>query len=313
LLHDACRHGAIALNYLPVTGLECDRGAARGVHVRDTLSGQSQMIAARAVVNCAGPGVHALACGAGGDVERIFRPSLAFNLLLDISLPTQHALAVASPRTGAQMLFVVPQAGSTLAGTMHLGRPPDTIEAVPSEPELREFIEQLNEAIPGLDARLSNVRRVFAGLLPVTSAGGAELVKREVLLDHGTEGGVGRFYSVSGVKFTTANDVARQVLAMIGVADAPAGEVSEMELSPATALLTDARVLSKMDRAAADAALRRVVDEEAVCLMDDLVLRRTNWATTEADLARVRERISWLDSVERFDTVHQQRHMAESP
>ena len=37
-----------------------------------------------------------------------------------------------------------------------------------------------------------------------------------------------------------------------------------------------------------------VIDEESVHSMDDLLLRRTNWATTDADLSRLRERLAGL-------------------
>jgi len=37
-----------------------------------------------------------------------------------------------------------------------------------------------------------------------------------------------------------------------------------------------------------------VIEEESVQCEDDLVLRRTNWATTEADLERVRARVAQL-------------------
>lgn len=291
LLRDACRHGAIALNYVPVVDLLSEGKVARGVRVRNALSGEVHTIAARAVVNCAGPQVRTLARGRGGDAERLFQPSLAFNLMLDVSLPCTSALAVAAPQPDAPILFLVPQRGTLLAGTMHLPRSADTTEAVPSEAELEHFLALLNEAIPGLDAHRRKVLRVFAGLLPATASGSSRLVTREVVQDHGRAGGLERLYSVSGVKFTTASDVARRTLALIGATGNTANEVVELPLSPATGLVTDAANLWTQDDESVGVALRRVVQEEAVQSLDDLVLRRTNWATTEADLERARQRV----------------------
>jgi len=70
--------------------------------------------------------------------------------------------------------------------------------------------------------------------------------------------------------------------------------VSDLPLSPATAVLTDGRRFLEADAGAVEAALRRVIEEESVQCEDDLVLRRTNWATTEADLERVRARVAQL-------------------
>ena len=293
-LRHACRAGAVAINYAPVLDIVGDGKVAQGVRVRDLVSGAEHTIAARAVVNCAGPQLRSLARGRGGDAERLFRPSLAFNIMLDLALPTDSAVAVAAPQPGAPVLFVVPQRGTLLAGTMHLPRRAETTVAVPTEAELAQFLALLNAAIPGLNAGLCNVRRVFAGLLPATAAGSNTLVKREVLLDHGKTGGLGRLYSVSGVKFTTAEDVARQTLAMMGVTDMAPEDVSDLPLSPATAVLTDGRRFLEADAGAVESALRRVIEEESVQCEDDLVLRRTNWATTEADLERVRARVAQL-------------------
>ena len=294
LLHDACRHGAVALNYAAVTEVVSEGRVARGVRLRDTISGEVRVCAAQSVVNCAGPQVRSLVHGKGGDVEQLFQPSLAFNLMLDIHVPCDCALAVAPPQPGAPVLFVIPQGGNLLAGTMHLPRPAETTEAVPTDAEVKSFLGLLNAAIPRLEARPDNVRRVFAGLLPATAAGSTDLVKREVLLDHGRTSGLERLYSISGVKFTTADDVARQALEMMGAGDKFGDEASELSLSPATNVLTDARTLWDADASTVGAALKRVIEEEAVQSLDDLVVRRSNWATTETDLDRVRERVELL-------------------
>jgi glycerol-3-phosphate dehydrogenase len=185
-LRDACRRGATALSYAPVQQVVVDGGTVRGVVVQDGIAGDEMHLAAARVVNCAGPRVRELAARAGADDEALFRPSLAFNLLLDVALPRGHALAVAAPQPGAPMLFLVPQQGSVLAGTLHLPRPAGTIEAVPTEQEIVRYLELLNAAIPGLDAGLANVRRIFAGLLPANRTGSIELTKREVV--RGAEG-----------------------------------------------------------------------------------------------------------------------------
>jgi glycerol-3-phosphate dehydrogenase len=293
LLRDACRNGAIALNYTPVLEIVSEGKVARGVRVRDTLSDRTCTIAARAVVDCSGPQVGTLLQRRGGRATRLFHPSLAFNAMLDVSLPGTSAVAVAAPRPDAPILFLVPQRGTLLVGTMHLPRPEGTTEAVPSEAELEGLLALLNEAVPGLGAGRRNVCRVFAGLLPARTAGSASLLKREILENHGRTGGLEGFYSVSGVKFTTANEVACRTLAMIR-GRTKGTEVAELPLSPATAVLTDARTLWSQNPESIGAALKRVVQEEAVHSLDDLVLRRTNWATTEIDLERAYQRVTHL-------------------
>lgn len=291
LLRDACRHGALALNYLPVTGLLRDGKIIRGVRVHDPDAGSFE-IAARVVVNCAGPWLAEVAEEVGGNTEGLFQPSLAFNLLLDRRLPVRSALAVAAPEPGAPLLFVVPQERTLLAGTLHRPRPQRTTEAVATEAEINEYLRQLNAAIPGLGAEPRHVLRVFAGLLPAIAAGSRDLARRELVRDHGRAGGARGLYSVAGVKFTTAGEVAARLLDRIDRARSPVAEVCELPLSPATALLTDARAMLAAAPDECAAMLRQVAAEESVRCPDDLLLRRTNWAATEPDLAPLRARVA---------------------
>jgi glycerol-3-phosphate dehydrogenase len=232
----------------------------------------------------------------------LFRPSLAFNVLLEATLPTESAVAVAAPTPRAHVSFLVPQRGTVLAGTVHLARPPGTVEAAPTTREIEDYLAQLRAAIPGFDVGMQHVRRVFAGLLPARADLSADLAKREVLVDHGVAGGPQRLFSVSGVKYTTAQLVANRVLGLLGDRGAPAVAVEERELPivAPTPLLTDARRLWSDDRAAVRAALLETAAEEAARSVDDVVIRRTNWATTEPDLERVRARVLELAPELRF-------------
>jgi glycerol-3-phosphate dehydrogenase len=227
--------------------------------------------------------VRELAQGHGGDAERLFRPSLAFNLLLDIDLSVDCALAVAAPQPGAPIMFLVPQSGALLAGTMHLPRPAGTTQAKPTEAEIAACLAHLNQAIPGLGARTGNVRRVLAGLLPATRFGSAKLARREVICDHGAEGGLAGLYTVSGTKFTTANEVAKRVIATMGGTADQQPPTGRLPLSIDTPVMTNASSLSRLDSASLRDAVRRVIAGESVQCLDDLVLRRANWGLLQAD------------------------------
>jgi glycerol-3-phosphate dehydrogenase len=294
LLRDACTQGAVALNYARVADILVEAGRVHGVAVEDELSSERLTVRARAVVNCTGPWVSALAQRRGAVPEELFRPSLAFNLLLDARLPGEAALAVSAPQPKAQVLFLIPQKHGVLAGTMHLPCPAEATGGQPTSEELDQCLAQLRAAVPDFDVNRASVRRVFAGLLPARAVGTAELAKREVLLDHGQSGGPKGFYSVSGVKYTTAHDVGAQALRLMGVKVTGSDDGAELQTSSVTPLLTDAERLWSDDTSTVRDALVKTADEEAVQSLDDLILRRTNWATTEVDLERVRHRVREL-------------------
>ncbi len=81
-LHWACSAGGTALNYVEACRLEVRAGRVTGVEAIDQLTGSSLLFRTSAVVNCAGPWCGAVASAFDRDAPELFRPSLAFNLLL---------------------------------------------------------------------------------------------------------------------------------------------------------------------------------------------------------------------------------------
>jgi glycerol-3-phosphate dehydrogenase len=291
-LRRACRHGADVLNYTRVLDVLVEDGRVAGVRARDELLGDTFDVAASQVLNCAGPEIRTLAHGRGRTAQSLFRPSMAFNLLLDARLPTESAVAVAAPRPGAPVLFLIPQQGTVLAGTCHLPRPADTVSAEPTANEIDRFLEDIRTAVPGLTVSRQHVCRVFAGLLPVRAPETAELTSRAVVHDHASDGGPAGLISVAGVKFTTAPRVAAAVLQKLRPGAASSRVSATPDPAVANGILTDARQLSNATAAALRDALLRTIHEESVQTPDDLVLRRTNWATTEVDLGRCYDRVA---------------------
>lgn len=171
---------------------------------------------AAAVVNTTGPWTDLTLAHLPARPERsLFRPSLAFNLVLDRKAPFPGALAVQASRPNAPVLFVYPLQGQMFAGTWHAPwqGSPDQIE--PSPADRQAFIDDLSDALPWLDLRPDAIRAVHAGLLPVETENSTDLTDRPLLIDHGSEGGPGRLYSAAAIKFTTAPLLARQVLARL--------------------------------------------------------------------------------------------------
>jgi glycerol-3-phosphate dehydrogenase len=162
---------------------------------------------------------------------------------------------------------------------------------VPTSVEIQLFLSHIRGAVPGLNVGPEQVRRVFAGLLPAKTPESALLSKRELIFDHGKLGGLRNFYSVSGVKYTTSPDVAVQVLNTVTGKRGAAEKNARPALSEATELLLDVQKLWSEPSAELRPLLQRTVAEEAVQSLDDLMLRRTNWATTVKDLEPVRERL----------------------
>jgi glycerol-3-phosphate dehydrogenase len=297
MLRWACSLGAVALNYLEATDLLVENEAVVGVTARDRLTGERLDVRARSVVNCAGPWVGALSARWDRSRPELFRPSLAFNVLLDRPPLSETALAVAPRGPGGHVYVLYPWRGRILAGTVHAPWDGGPDGPQPSEPQLNALLADLKGAIPAFEVHRADVVRVFAGLLPARRAGSADLAVREVIVDHARAGRRG-LVSVSGVKFTTARLVAEKALAVALAcrrdalpayrtdADRPR-ERFRLDLDGPEELMAG-------EESWTYAEVRRLVEEESVIELDDLLLRRTNWGADPRTYHAVREKVARL-------------------
>jgi glycerol-3-phosphate dehydrogenase len=144
---------------------------------------------------------------------------------------------------------------------------------------LADFLDDLNDAMPGFELRPEEVLRVHWGFLPAARAGSADLASREAIWDHGATGGPAGLFSVSGVKYTTARLVAEKTLRRLLAARG-------LEMPPPAAPRPEPvdwptrEELERPGGSPPEELARRVRDlasSEAVLHLDDLMLRRTDW------------------------------------
>jgi len=283
VLRKACSYGAIPLNYMEAGGLLKRGNAVTGIKAVDRENGDACEYHAPVVINAAGPWCERLADRFGSHRPGLFRRSVAWNVLLDRKPASDHALAVKSNVADAQTYFILPWKGRMMAGTGHAPFPGEGDAPAPSEEQLLRFLESLNKSMPGLDATGKDILHVFSGFLPVTNAGGTTLTTREVIFDHGRNGGPQGLFSVAGIKFTTARKVAGKTLSMIfreGKGREGHDPRREVEVVPEN----DGSMpgVFDFDWYPRDGVpswkdpLRRIVEEESVLHLDDLMIRRTS-------------------------------------
>lgn len=274
----ACAGGAAALNRVAARRLMVDHGRVVGVEAEDRVSGATLGFRAPLVINCAGPWSEDVARAFDAAAPVRFRPTLAFNLLLDRAPIARCAIAVTSPVGSRRTYFVVPWGERTLVGTYHdrwMGQP-DWPQATARQVE--QMILELNAAVPGWDLGTDGVLRVCCGLLHGAARRAPEgIATRELLRDHGRTGGPAGLMTVAGVKFTTAPRVAARVLRAAGFgARTPAGPVPRPPARPIPDLVSFRQTLSGAPERAT-AWIRELVAEESVLSVEDLLRRRTDW------------------------------------
>jgi glycerol-3-phosphate dehydrogenase len=196
--------GAVA-NYTEVRFLLRAGDRVTGVHVADTLSGDTFDIRARVVVNAAGPWSWQLAESAGVRTG----PSAGFSLALNLVIDRPPLPRAVGGLAGGRFLFLVPWRDRSILGTSHEGFHRHATPA-PTAADVEALLHDGQAAFPAAHLTPHDIQLVHRGLLPARAEGVAHgaLLKRSLVIDHRADGVPG-LVSVVGVRYTTARATAQ--------------------------------------------------------------------------------------------------------
>jgi glycerol-3-phosphate dehydrogenase len=171
---DAVAHGAYALNHAEVVGGVTQGDRLAGVKIRDRLSGDEFAVAARLVVNAAGPWLDL----AGGRVAAAHRPLIRTTKGVHVACAPFTRTAVVLPSAIDQrVVFAIPWAGYTWIGTTDTDFTGDPATASATDADVRYLIDSVAPLLPA--ARTATSHWACAGVRAlVRSEGSASDVSR---------------------------------------------------------------------------------------------------------------------------------------
>jgi glycerol-3-phosphate dehydrogenase len=213
VLHAAASRGARIANHLEVDAYRLESGRVAGVEVTDRRSGEHFPIAARTVVNAAGPWAGDLSRAAG--LSTAFMPPAwtgAMNVVLRRSLGNTAAVALSSPRHNREFFFV-PWRGVTLIGTDYF--PVDAAGGAAGTAPAQAVEQFVNEAAalaPAAGITPQDVALVHWGLLPLAARGDRLPARHPVLASGQAETGASGLVVLVAEKLTSAPMLSLQVM-----------------------------------------------------------------------------------------------------
>ncbi len=220
-LRSAADAGAILANYVEAAELLREGGRVTGILARDAIDGNRLEVRARAVVNAAGPWIGAV-LGSAGVKWREGHAVQAINVATRQLFPrvaaglygrASHHDSDAFLARGQRLYFLVPWRDRTIIGTVYATHDGDPSRATVASASVEELLAEVNFAYPAANLTLDDVSLVYSGLLPSAGVsrrtGEVQVSKHYRIQDHSGEGLPG-LYSVEGVKYTTARDVAER-------------------------------------------------------------------------------------------------------
>lgn len=323
LVLEGVEAGGFAFNHAPVTRILTARGQVTGITVREA-NGREVMVPARVVLNAAGPWVDAVVALSGwGGEQPLLDLTRGTHIVVTADGPMPDVALISTAKSDGRVFFVIPQRDGYLVGTTDVRHRGDPGDVRPTIAEVEYLLSEAKALTPGLGATRARIAYAYAGLRPLRRSGkGPEgaISRRHELFDHGRRGGVQGLYSATGGKLSTYRSLARELLARLGVRQAPTEPVPGTEPEVASELHPRLRQYGRRiaDVLACgtdvlcsrcglvDGEVRYAVRSELATTLSDLLLRRTGvaWGLDRAtscaeDAARVMgEELGW-DAAER--------------
>jgi len=212
-LKGAVEAGALAANYMEVTGLVMERGRVGGVEVTDRLTGSSGRIRARQVINNTGPWTDQVRFLEPGVRDRLVRPTKGIHVVVrKQDFPLDHAVFLRSPRDN-RVVWPIPALDGDLVyiGTTdtEYDGPLDDVTATAEDVDY--LLEAANFAIPDARLGLGNVVATWAGLRPLIKPEG-DLAASAISRDHQIMTSPAGLLTIAGGKMTTARLMGEHVV-----------------------------------------------------------------------------------------------------
>lgn len=219
-------HG-VAANYLKADELIKDGEKIVGVRVDDQLSDDTFFIKTKNVINAAGPWA--------GDITSPGRATSApedlakaVNIVVNKSLFNGYGIGLAGAsdfvdkdaviKRGKRLFFFAPWKKNTIIGTTYryYRQENDALTVTPED--IDELLQEVNSIYPVARLTRENVTFAHAGLVPAHKGINfdhtttPQLVKHSRIIDHQQYDNISGLFTIEGVKYTTAPEIARQLV-----------------------------------------------------------------------------------------------------
>lgn len=227
----AADRGATCINYCEVNSLEQGENETLTVTADDLLTKQKVVISAQHVINAAG------ACFEDLIPDNCRKPQTgrwarALNIVIKKNLFPDGAVALEGDclhdnedtegKRKRRMLFFVPwRQHYTIIGTHYVEKSRSPKLFPVTRDDIIAMMDEVNAIYPAAKLTFEDISFYHAGLLPVREDSKAnnslnvQLAKDSSIICHEKEGGLKNFYSIKGIKYTTAPHVADRVMQLI--------------------------------------------------------------------------------------------------
>jgi glycerol-3-phosphate dehydrogenase len=171
VIKSACKKGAVAINYVQVTGFQKEDGRITGVQCHDRYSGEEFTVPCKMCVNATGVWSDEVCNKLETQPKKRISPSKGTHIIVPASVfETNTALFL--PTKDNRFVFVVPWQHALMIGTTDDLYKGDIERPHASNEEIQYLLSVVNSYTETHKLQLSDVRGTFAGLRPLVNLAG---------------------------------------------------------------------------------------------------------------------------------------------
>jgi glycerol-3-phosphate dehydrogenase len=218
-LVEAVEAGAVVRNHTEVLAVDVTHGRARGVLLRDRITGKDERVDAAWILNCTGPWADRICQRSSVRTSKPMLGGVRGSHIVMPRFPGSPTAALYTEAKDGRPVFVLPWNEQMLVGTTEVPDTGDPARTEPSSEEIEYLLRTVTQLFPKAKLSMQDVKYAFAGVRPLphsTSNKPSAVTRRHFLHDH-TEDGATRLISVIGGKLTTAASLARECARKIGI------------------------------------------------------------------------------------------------
>jgi glycerol-3-phosphate dehydrogenase len=234
-LTEAIDAGAVVRNHCEVLAVDVAHGRARGVLLRDRVSGKDLRVDANWILNCSGPWADRVCQRSSVRTSKPMLGGVRGSHIVLRRFSGAPTTALYSEAADGRPVFVLPWNDQVLVGTTEVPDTNDPGRTTPSNEEIEYLLRTVTQLFPKAKIVPQDIKYAFAGVRPLPNSPGnrpSAVTRRHFLHDH-SDDGAQRLISVIGGKLTTAASLARECARKIGLA---VPEPKAIAVGPATAL-----------------------------------------------------------------------------
>jgi len=204
------------------TYCEVDRISVEGDHVQglefvDSISGERGEIAARAIINAAGPWVDRVLSTTGKDAKRFIGGTKGSHIVVSSFTGAPSDAYYVEAAADGRPFFIIPWIGLYLIGTTDIRYDGDLDEIRATDAEVEYLLAETNRVFPAANLRTDDIHYAYAGIrpLPRNDKGPESSITRRHIIKLNRKI-AGELISIIGGKLTTYRNLAEQTVDRLG-------------------------------------------------------------------------------------------------